>query len=223
MTSMKNGRGRAFWDRFADRYAARQIKDVAAYEALITDAASRFTAGDTVLELGCGTGSIAIRLAPFVSRYIATDFSPEMIRISSAKPAPVNLAFEVADAATSFSSGPFDAICAFNVLHLVDDPARLLAEIHAHLKPGGLLISKTWCFAEVSWPLRSLFRTLGFVGLFPPAHRLTVVALRDMMLSAGLEIVEQRVLGAYPQNPFIIARKPIQTHGLTPALRTLSR
>jgi hypothetical protein len=31
------------------------------------------------------------------------------------------------------------------------------------------------------------------------------------------------VLGAYPQNPFIIARKPIQTHGLTPALRTLSR
>lgn len=209
---MINGRGRAFWDRFADRYAARQIKDVAAYEALIADAASRLTLGDTVLELGCGTGSIAIRLAPFVLRYIATDFSPEMIRIASAKPAPDSLEFKVADAATSFSSSPFDAICAFNVLHLVDDPARLLVDIHAHLKPGGLLISKTWCFAEVNWAFRLLFRGMGFVGLFPPAHRLTVVALRDMMLSAGLEIVEQRVLGSYPQNPYIVARRPMQTN-----------
>ncbi|WP_284180018.1 class I SAM-dependent methyltransferase [Rhabdaerophilum sp. SD176] len=205
---MTNPKGQLFWNRFAERYAARQIKDVAAYEALIADAASLLTPDDTVLELGCGTGGAAIRLAPNVAQFIATDFSAEMIRIARAKPAPGNLEFRVADAEASFSSGPFDAICAFNVLHLVDDPAGLLADIHDHLKPGGLLISKTWCFGDLSRKLRFLFRAMGMVGLFPPAHRLTIADLRAMIGAAGLEIVEQRILGAYPQNPYIIASKP---------------
>lgn len=208
MAAMTRSRGQAFWDRFADRYAARQIKDLAAYEALIADAASRLTPDDTVLELGCGTGGTAIRLAPSVAQLIATDFSAEMIRIARAKPAPANLEFRVADADASFSSGPFDTICAFNVLHLVDDPARLLIAIRAHLKPGGLLISKSWCFGEVSRKLRFLFWALGMIGLFPPAHRLTVADLLTMIGAAGLEIVELRILGAYPQNPYIVARKP---------------
>lgn len=208
MAVMTRSRGQAFWDRFADRYAARQIKDIAAYEALIADAASRLRPDDTVLELGCGTGGTAIRLAPSVAQLIATDFSAEMIRIARAKPAPGNLEFRVADAEASFSSGPFDAICAFNVLHLVDDPARLLADIHTHLKPGGLLISKTWCFGELSRTLRFLFGAMGLVGLFPPAQRLAIADLRTMIGAAGLEIVEERVLGAYPQNPYIVARKP---------------
>ena len=206
---MTETKGQAFWDRFADRYAARQIKDVAAYEALIADAASRLTPNDAVLELGCGTGGTAIRLAPGVARFIATDFSPQMIRIAKARPAPDNLEFCVANAEASFSSGPFDAICAFNVLHLVGDPVRLLGDIHSHLKPGGLLISKTWCFSDLSLKLRLLFRALGMVGLFPPAHRLTVAELRAVIGAAGLEIVEQRILGAYPQNPYIVARKPL--------------
>lgn len=205
---MTNPKGQLFWNRFAERYAARQIKDVAAYEALIADAASRLTPDDTVLELGCGTGGTAIRLAPNVAQFIATDFSAEMIRIARAKPAPGNLEFRVVDAEASFSSGPFDAICAFNVLHLVDDPARLFADIHDHLKPGGLLISKTWCFGDLSRKLRFLFRAMGMVGLFPPAHRMTIEDLRTMIGAAGLEIIEQRVLGAYPQNPYIVARNP---------------
>lgn len=49
---MTTSRGQAFWDRFADRCAVRQIKDVAAYEALMGDAASRLKPDDMVLELG---------------------------------------------------------------------------------------------------------------------------------------------------------------------------
>lgn len=42
--------------------------------------------------------------------------------IAIAKPAGDNLSFVVADAGNALDGGPFDAICAFNVLHLVDDP-----------------------------------------------------------------------------------------------------
>ena len=73
-----------FWDRVAERYAARPIKDVASYEAMLADVASRLTASDRVIEIGCGTGGAAIRLAPGVSQWKATDSSPEMVRIARA-------------------------------------------------------------------------------------------------------------------------------------------
>ena len=85
---------------------------------------------------------------------------------------------------------------------------RLPADIHDHLKPGGLLISKTWCFGDVSRKLRFLFRAIGMVGLFSPVHRLTITDLRTMIGAAGVKIVEHRILGTCPQKHYIVARKP---------------
>ncbi|RGP36398.1 class I SAM-dependent methyltransferase [Pseudotabrizicola alkalilacus] len=202
------GGGARFWNRFADRYAARPIKDVAAYEALLSDVAARLRKTDRVLEIGCGTGGTAIRLAPHVSQFTATDFSTEMIRIAAAKPAPDNLHFKTSNAETALDGGPFDAICAFNVLHLVDDLPGLLSGIHAQLRPGGLLISKTWCFADLGRKLRLLFGVLRVIGLFPPSATLGVAHLRQAIQDAGFEIVDQRVFGERPQNPYIVARRP---------------
>ncbi|MDM7931486.1 class I SAM-dependent methyltransferase [Tabrizicola sp.] len=201
--------GARFWNRFADRYAARPIKDEAAYEALLADVAGRLHATDRVLEIGCGTGGTAIRLAPHAARFTATDFSSEMVRIAKAKPAPDNLRFEVSDAGAALDRGPFDAVCAFNVLHLVDDLPALLGRVHARLQPGGLLISKTWCFADLAFRLRLLFAVLRTAGLFPPAKSLGLTELRQAILDAGFEIIDQRVLGSRPQNPYIVARKPL--------------
>jgi cyclopropane fatty-acyl-phospholipid synthase-like methyltransferase len=196
-----------FWDRVADRYAARQFKDPAAYEAMLADAASRLRSTDRVLEIGCGTGSTAIRLAPHVAEWMATDFSAEMLRIARAKPAPEKLRFVLTEAESAFDGGPFDAIAAFQVLHLVDDLPGMLSRIHAHLKPGGLLIAKTWCFADMGFGLRSLFVALRSVGLFPPVNALTKIALRRAIGDAGFDIVDERVFGANPHGPYIVAQK----------------
>jgi SAM-dependent methyltransferase len=197
----------AFWDRIADRYAARPIKDVAAYEAMLDAAARQLKPTDTVLEIGCGTGSTAIRLAPHAGSWIATDFSAEMLRIAKAKPASDTLRFVRADAESAFDGGPFDVICAFQVLHLVDDLPGLLARIHAHLKPGGLLIAKTWCFADMGLHLRGLFLILRAFNLFPPARALTKPALRQAIADAGFEIAEERVFGKNPHGPFMVAKR----------------
>ncbi|MBB4196661.1 cyclopropane fatty-acyl-phospholipid synthase-like methyltransferase [Rhodoblastus sphagnicola] len=106
---------------------------------------------DRVLEIGCGAGSTAIRLAPYAGSWMATDFSAEMLRIAEAKPAPKNLRFVLADAENAFDGGPFDAICAFQILHLVDDLPGLLSRIHAHLKPGGLLLLQGYRPEQVAY------------------------------------------------------------------------
>lgn len=174
---------------------------------MLAAAASRLKPTDRVLEIGCGTGATAIRLAPRAGSWIATDYSAEMLRIAKAKPAPDNLRFVRANAETAFDGGPFDVICAFQVLHLVDDLPALLARIHAHLQPGGLLVAKTWCFADMGLHLRGLFLVLRLLGLFPPAEALTKPALRRAIAQAGFEIVEERVFGKNPHGPCIVARK----------------
>ncbi|HEY9037465.1 MAG TPA: class I SAM-dependent methyltransferase [Roseovarius sp.] len=205
MTHLKNQR---FWNKIAQRYAARPLKNLPAYEAMLADVASRLNRTDNVLEIGCGTGGTAIRLAPKVAQWTATDFSTEMVKIAQAKPAEGNVVFAVSDASHAFDGGPFDAICAFNVLHLVDNLPGMLARIHDHLKPGGLLISKTWCFADMKLSLRALFRVLQAFGLFPAAASLSAAGLRQAILDAGFEIVDERQFGEYRQNPYIVARKP---------------
>lgn len=204
---MAKARNQKFWNRIARRYAARQLKDPAAYEAMLKAVSERLTPTDRVLELGCGTGGTAIRLAPCVAAWKATDFSSEMVRIASAKPGAEAVHFVVTDAATAFEGGPFDVICAFNVLHLVDDLPGLLTSAHHNLRSGGFLISKTWCFGDLPLRMRLLFALLRRVGLFPAATMLDVGALRDALHRAGFEIVEEKVFGGYPQNPYIVARK----------------
>lgn len=198
----------AFWNRFADRYAARQIKDVAAYDAMLAQAASCLGAGDRVLELGCGTGTMAVRLAEGVSCYRATDFSDRMIEIARAKPAPISLEFHVSTAETAFKAAPFDVICAFNLLHLVDDMPALLDQIHAALVPGGVLISRTWCFADLPVPFRVLFGALRLMEVFPPVTWLRGADLRRAITASGLAIEVDVSFGSRPQNPFIVARRP---------------
>ncbi|MFN4157851.1 MAG: class I SAM-dependent methyltransferase [Gemmobacter sp.] len=206
-TDMTQAKNQRFWNRIADRYAARPLKNVAAYEAMLADVAGRLKDTDRVLEIGCGTGGTAIRLAPGVAQWTATDFSTEMVRIAQAKPAGTNVTFRVAAAEDAFDGGPFDAVCAFNVLHLVRDLPDTLARIHTHLAPDGLLICKTWCFADVTLKLRLLFPVLRLFGVFPVATVFSASDFRAAIQDASFDIADERVFGDYPQNPYIVARK----------------
>jgi cyclopropane fatty-acyl-phospholipid synthase-like methyltransferase len=174
---------------------------------MLADVSARLKDTDRVFEIGCGTGGTAIRLAPGVAHWTATDFSTEMVRIARAKPAGDNVQFNVADAVQAFDGAPFDAVCAFNVLHLVDDLPDTLARIHTHLTTGGQLICKTWCFSDVALKLRLLFPVLRLFGLFPVTAMLSGSDLRQAIRDAGFDITDERVFGDHRQNPYIVARK----------------
>jgi SAM-dependent methyltransferase len=197
-----------FWDRVAEKYAARPIKDIASYEAMLADVASRLSASDRVLEIGCGTGGTAIRLGAGVAQWKATDLSAEMVRIAQAKPAPANVSFAVSDANLADDGAPYDAVCAFLILHLVEDIRASLAAIHNDLKPGGLLLSKTFCFGDMNIVLRrALIPVLQAVGFVPPVRVFTADYLRRAIVEAGFDIEVVRSFGRNRHSHYIVARR----------------
>ena len=74
-----------FWDKVAPKYAKRPIADMSAYDRTLARTATYLHESDRVLELGCGTGTTALRLADRVAAYTASDLSPGMIRIAREK------------------------------------------------------------------------------------------------------------------------------------------
>ena len=71
-----------FWDRTARQYAADPIADPAGYETTVRRVQALLSPRHSVLELGCGTGTTALRLAPFAGQLLATDVSAGMIAIA---------------------------------------------------------------------------------------------------------------------------------------------
>ena len=213
-TSARQRKAR-FWNRIARRYAAGPIADQAGYEHTLHRVQALLSSSDDVLELGCGTGSTALRLAPEVRSLRATDVSDEMIAIAREKllrqPTP-QLSFEVTDADTpSAEPGAFDAVLAFNLLHLVSDLQGTLQGVWQALRPGGLFISKTPCVGEMNPLIRLLaIPAMRAVGQAPPVLTLRALDIEEAIRQAGLDVllVERHGTKGKDVRPFIVASKP---------------
>lgn len=200
----------AFWDKIADRCASRPVGDVDSYEHTLDRTRNYLSSQDCVLELGCGTGTTALKLAPFTGPYVATDFAARMVSIGQGKldratDAPKNLSFEQSDIATA-PQGPFDVVLAFNLLHLVPELPRALQQVADRINPGGLMISKTVCLAG-SWYYRPLIAVMRLFGKAPFVSYLSIPELERMITDSGFEILETGCFPAKPPSRFIVARK----------------
>ncbi|MEM9900813.1 MAG: class I SAM-dependent methyltransferase [Pseudomonadota bacterium] len=200
----------AFWDRAAKKYAASPIAFPDAYAETLDRVRHQLPQKAEVLEVGCGTGSTALLLAENTVRYDATDFSAKMLEIARAKPeaaALPHLNFIQADVVDA-PIGPYHAVLAFSVLHLVDDLPAALRAIRARLAPDGLFISKTVCLADLGLWLRVLVPFARLVGLAPPVRFLSGHALERSIRDAGFDIVESADLPAKRAARFVVSRAP---------------
>ncbi|MDP2697506.1 class I SAM-dependent methyltransferase [Thalassospira sp.] len=204
-------RNRTFWDKNAQRYARRKIGNMPAYEQTLAHVRRYLSKDQKVLEIGCGTGSTALLLAPDAGHITATDISPNMIAIARAKPETAelgNVTFTAAELADDkIGEGMFDTVLAFNLLHLVPETGTALRAIHRRLRPGGLFISKTVCLAEYTIFLRALISVMKVARIAPDVRYLSSQSLNTAIGTAGFEIVETALYPASGRAHFVVARK----------------
>jgi len=97
--------------------------------------------GERVLEVGVGTG-LSLPLYPPYVRVTGIDLSREMldkarIRVGRRQLANVEGLHEMDAEAMDFPDASFDKVVAMYVVSVVQEPARLLAELHRVCKPHG--------------------------------------------------------------------------------------
>ena len=204
----------AFWNNIAESYAAKPVDDPSAFERKIEVTKALIRPGDTLLGVGCGTGSLALRLAPSAGRVHGLDCSKEMARIANMKAAEQgveNVEFPVGpfdERFTLFADGSLDGICAYSILHLVEDRSAALRQIFRLLKPGGFFVSSTVCLGDSWVPYRPLLTVMRWLGKAPPVSVFPRNALEADIRATGFVDVSAPDVGAQPTVAFYVARKP---------------
>jgi 2-polyprenyl-3-methyl-5-hydroxy-6-metoxy-1,4-benzoquinol methylase len=201
-----------FWDRLARKYAKSKIADIPGYERTLERVRHYLKKSDEVYEFGGGTGTTALRLAPHVARYLATDFSSEMIAVAQEKAQAEpreTLTFAVGAPDASSPPGGFDVVLGFNVLHLVAARTAMLSAVHAMLKPDGLFISKTPCMKDMNPLIRLAAPAMQAFGMAPYIGWFTAGELEQEIREAGFNLVEQAHHGSGRKDSriFLVAQK----------------
>jgi SAM-dependent methyltransferase len=175
----------------------------------------------TVIDLGAGTGTFALAVAPYCGRVIAVDISPAMVAALRAKASSAGVA-NVAAAQAGFLSyahagGPVEAVYSRNALHHLPDLWKAIAlhRIAGLLRTGGILRLRDLAFSFPATDAEAgLERWIDATARETPdlgwtraelethvrdEHSTFTWLLEPMLVQAGFEIVEAAYapIGAY--------------------------
>lgn len=98
------------------------------------------SAGERILDLGCGPGQLTAKIAEAGAHVIGIDSSPEMI--GQARQNYPHLEFKLADATRFNFPEAFDAVFSNAVLHWVRDADAVVQNTAACLHPGGRFVAE---------------------------------------------------------------------------------
>jgi ubiquinone/menaquinone biosynthesis C-methylase UbiE len=193
------------WDLAADAYEFLWQQQLsAAHQHLLLQAAPR--AGESVLDVACGTGLIALTAADRVGahgRVVGVDISERMVASAQQRAEALgleNVGFLRMDGERlACADASFDLVyCALGLMYM-PDPEQALREIQRVLRPGGRVALAVWgerrqcgwsavfpiVDAEVTSEVCPMFFQLGYAG-----------ALTALCEQAGLLAVQEQRINA---------------------------
>jgi SAM-dependent methyltransferase len=107
-----------------------------------------------VLDVGCGTGTLALELAERGCDVVAVDPAAASLAVARAKPGAQHVRWVEGDATTLSLADRDLATMTGNTAQAIDDPQQwtaTLTSIHASLRPGGHLVFETRDPAARGW------------------------------------------------------------------------
>jgi ubiquinone/menaquinone biosynthesis C-methylase UbiE len=176
-----------------------------------TQVAPHLPSAPTMIDLGCGPG---LFLRDLGQRYPAAtlhgyDVTPAMIAHGrQLAPTGATTSFTLHDAATQplpLAAGTVHLVSMSSVLHVIDDPRAVLAEIRRVLAPGGIFLLNDWVRQPLETYLAWRRNTLGEseaesqrrgFRLFPVHSKYTADDWRWLLEKAGFTIRHETELRA---------------------------
>lgn len=152
-------------------------------------------AGDAVLDVGCGTGTLAVQIKQAVpeASVVGLDGDPQVLAIARRKAARAGIAVRFDEGysyALPYADAAFDRVLSSLFFHHLDRDAkqRTIAEIHRVLRPGGELHVADW--GAPSGPVaRALFYSIQLLDGFKTTRDNVAGRLPDLFSAGGFERV----------------------------------
>jgi ubiquinone/menaquinone biosynthesis C-methylase UbiE len=154
--------------------------------------------GETVADLGCGTGYFSWRLAKMVGRQgtvYGVEIQPEMLDLLATKMKERGLTNVVGVLGTTTDPKlpkPVDLVLMVDVYHEFDHPWEMMDAICRQLKPGGRVAFVEYRGEDPEVPIK-------------PLHKMTEAQVKKEMTAQPLEYVE--TIRTLPRQHLIIFRK----------------
>jgi trans-aconitate 2-methyltransferase len=148
-------------------------------------------AGERILDLGCGTGHLTNEIASRSADVVGIDPSANMIE--QARRQYPKLRFEQADGRTYQSDRLFDAVFSNAVLHWIRPPERVIARVHALLKPGGRFAAEFGGRGNIAAIERAIHAAFAEFKISPQSgvyerYFLSVGEYAPLLEAAGFEV-----------------------------------
>jgi 2-polyprenyl-3-methyl-5-hydroxy-6-metoxy-1,4-benzoquinol methylase len=211
-----NDEGRAIWDQNAAAWDAAMGAEGGRWQremiAPINERLLEIQPGQRILDIACGNGAFARRMAALGAQVVASDFSAALIERAQGYPVPGpgGVTYQVVDATSEEqlralgADGSYDA--AVSTMALMDMPviAPLLAALARLLKPGGRFVFSvqhpsfnTHAVTRVAWETErghALERT----------YAMQVTQYLGLGTATGIAIRDQPALQYYFQRPLSV-------------------
>jgi ubiquinone/menaquinone biosynthesis C-methylase UbiE len=146
------------------------------------------TPASRVLDVGCGTGELLMRLRAKYPDALLAGLDPvaEMLAVAKDKlSGKEDMRIGYADA-LPWASGSFDVVVSCNMFHYISHPVAALQEMARVLRPGGALVLTDWCDDYLACRLCNLYLRLTNRAFYKTYRQ---AECRDLLRAARFEDV----------------------------------
>jgi trans-aconitate methyltransferase len=145
-------------------------------------------AGDKILDLGCGDGFLAEKIAKMGCDVTGVDSSQAQVNASKRR----GVSTFVGNGECLGVMGEFDGVLSNAALHWMPEPGKVIANIWHNIKPGGVFVGEMGAEGNVSTVVRTLYSLLkarGYSGeLYNPWYFPSEDEYKALLVAQGFKI-----------------------------------